>query len=133
MVHGVAQLVEALRYKPEGYGFESRWGGFFNLPNPSSRTMTLESTQPLTEISTRNLPGGGVKGGRLVRLTTLWPSVRRLSRKCGSLDVSQPYGPQWPVTGTAIFFSMALQPIQGPSLLLSSVIIFHRRWDSLDE
>jgi hypothetical protein len=30
---------------------------FFNLPNPSSRTMALESTQPLTEMSTRNLPG----------------------------------------------------------------------------
>jgi hypothetical protein len=32
--------------------------GFFNLSNPSSRTMALESTQTLTEISTRNLPGG---------------------------------------------------------------------------
>jgi hypothetical protein len=34
-----------------------RWS-FFNLPNPSSRTMALGSTQPLTEMSTRNLPGG---------------------------------------------------------------------------
>jgi hypothetical protein len=32
--------------------------GFFNRPNPSSRTMALGSTQPLTEMSTRNLPGG---------------------------------------------------------------------------
>jgi hypothetical protein len=31
--------------------------GFFILPNPSSRTMALESTQPL-EMSTRNLPRG---------------------------------------------------------------------------
>jgi hypothetical protein len=31
---------------------------FFNLSNPSSRTMALGSTQPLTEISARNLPGG---------------------------------------------------------------------------
>jgi hypothetical protein len=31
---------------------------FFNLPNPYSRTMALGSTQPLTEMSTRNLPGG---------------------------------------------------------------------------
>jgi hypothetical protein len=30
---------------------------FFNLPNPSNRTMALGSTQPLTEMSTRNLPG----------------------------------------------------------------------------
>jgi hypothetical protein len=29
--------------------------GFFNLPNPSSRTMVLGSTQPLTEMSTRNV------------------------------------------------------------------------------
>jgi hypothetical protein len=31
---------------------------FFNLPNPSSRTMALGSTQPLTEMSSRNIPGG---------------------------------------------------------------------------
>jgi hypothetical protein len=31
---------------------------FFNLPNPSSRTMALGSTQPLTEVSSRNIPGG---------------------------------------------------------------------------
>jgi hypothetical protein len=30
----------------------------FNLPNPSSRTMALGLTQPLTEMSTRKLPGG---------------------------------------------------------------------------
>jgi hypothetical protein len=32
--------------------------GFLNWPNPSSRTMSLGSTRPLTEISARNLPGG---------------------------------------------------------------------------
>jgi hypothetical protein len=31
---------------------------FFDLPNPSSRTMALGSTQPLTEVSARNLPEG---------------------------------------------------------------------------
>jgi hypothetical protein len=31
---------------------------FFNLPNPLSRTMVLGSTQPLTKMSTMNLPGG---------------------------------------------------------------------------
>jgi hypothetical protein len=31
---------------------------FFNLPNPSSRTMALGSTQPLIKMDTRNLPAG---------------------------------------------------------------------------
>jgi hypothetical protein len=31
---------------------------FFNLPNPSSCIMALGLTQTLTEMSTRNLPGG---------------------------------------------------------------------------
>jgi hypothetical protein len=37
---------------------------FFNLPNPSSRTMVLGSTQPLTEMSTRNLSGGKKRPAR---------------------------------------------------------------------
>jgi hypothetical protein len=52
--------------------------------------MTLGSTQPLTEMSTRNLPGG--KGRPARKANNLTPSLSRLYRKCGSLDVSQPYG-----------------------------------------
>jgi hypothetical protein len=67
-----------------------------NLPNPSSHTTTLGSTQPLTEISTRNLPGG--KSGQHIMLRNSLPSVSWLSRKSRSLNVWQPYGPPWPVT-----------------------------------
>jgi hypothetical protein len=57
--HAIALLVEALCYKPEGRGsIPNEVNEFFNWRNPSSRTMTLWSTQPLTEMSTRNLPGG---------------------------------------------------------------------------
>jgi hypothetical protein len=54
----VAKLVEALCYKPEIAGSSPDEVYFFNWPNPSSRTMALGSTQPLTEMSTRNLSGG---------------------------------------------------------------------------
>ena len=46
----MVQLDEALRYKPEGRWFYSRW-----CHNPSGRTMALGLTQPLTEMSTRNI------------------------------------------------------------------------------
>jgi hypothetical protein len=46
--------------------------GFFNLPNPSSRNLALASTQPLTEMSTRNLPGGkGRPVSKADNLTTI--------------------------------------------------------------
>jgi hypothetical protein len=46
--------------------------GFFQGHNRSGLTMALGSTQPLTEMSTRNISWG--KGGRCVGLTTLPPS-----------------------------------------------------------
>jgi hypothetical protein len=43
--------------------------GFFNSPDPTSCTIALESTQSLTEMRTRNLPGG--KGCRASKADNL--------------------------------------------------------------
>jgi hypothetical protein len=44
---------------------------FFSLPSPSSRTMALEFTQPLAEMSTRNHPGGKERPVRKADLTAV--------------------------------------------------------------
>jgi hypothetical protein len=57
-------------------------------------------TQPLTEMSHRNFPGGwegGLKGSQRLRLTTSLATVGRSSRTCEN-PVSQPYGLPRPVT-----------------------------------
>jgi hypothetical protein len=82
---------------------------FLNLPNPSIRIMALGSTQPLTEMSTRNLPGGKGwperKADNLVAICE--PTVLK---KCASLDVSQPYELPRPSTGIDLpfFFCMCI-------------------------
>jgi hypothetical protein len=60
---GISEVTSggALCYKPEGHGFDSRGGHWifvFNWSTPSSRITALGSTQPVTEISMRNLCGG---------------------------------------------------------------------------
>jgi hypothetical protein len=56
--------------------------------------MVLRSTQPLTEMSTRTLPGGkGQPASKADNLTVICE---------GSVDVSQPCRPSRHVTGIAV-------------------------------
>jgi hypothetical protein len=85
----------ATSYKPEGQGsIPDEFIGFFNLLNPSSRTMPLGSTQPLTEMSTRHLPvGKGRPERKADNLTAICEPI---------VLISQPYGPSRPVTGIVL-------------------------------
>jgi hypothetical protein len=80
MGHAVAVRLYATSRKVAGSCLKEV--DFSNLPNPSGCTMALESTQPLTEMSIRNLKKRNLrgKGGRRVGLTTLPPAVSRLSK-----------------------------------------------------
>jgi hypothetical protein len=63
--------------------------GIFHWNNPSCLTVTLGSTQPLTEIRTRNISWG--KGGRCVGLTNLLHS----GADCLKIWKLQPPGILW--------------------------------------
>jgi hypothetical protein len=81
----------------------------FHWYNPSGRTMVLESTQPLTEMSTRNI-SWGVKAAvrRADNLTTF---MCRLSRNSGSLNRLEPSGPVQACNGTALPFTFYVTKI----------------------
>ena len=65
----------------------------FHWRNPSGRTVALGSTQPLTEMSTKNISWG---------LTWTVPRADNLTTlKSGSLNLLEPSGPVQPCTGTA--------------------------------
>jgi hypothetical protein len=68
--------------------------------------MTLESTKPLTEMSTRNLPGDkGRPGCKADNLTAVYKPIVYKMWKSQHL---KPYGPPPPLTGTALLLHFYL-------------------------
>jgi hypothetical protein len=71
------RVVETLCYKPEGRGFDSRWSS--DLPIGLILPAALwpwGSTQPLTEMSTRNFLGGKERSARKAdNLTAIYEPI----------------------------------------------------------
>jgi len=70
--------------------------------------MALDSTQPLTEMSTRSISWG--KGGRCVRLTTLPPSCA-VVMKSGNPNFLEPSGPLQDCDGIALPLHILLSQV----------------------
>jgi hypothetical protein len=97
-------VVETLRYKQDGHGFEIRWGEWFlSIYLNLSATLGPEVYSPSTWNEYQNLKKYLRSRARpVLEVTTSLPSVSRLSSPCGILNTSQPYRPLRSVTEMAL-------------------------------
>jgi hypothetical protein len=99
----VAWIVKAVHYKPEGLFRVPIMNRIFLNYLILPPAIALGFIQPLIQMGTWKY-FWGAKRGPLVGLKILPPSVSRLSRQCGFLDISQTYRLPRPVKGIALLY-----------------------------
>jgi hypothetical protein len=100
-------VVDALCYKSEGRGFETRWCEPIFLKClilPAALDPEVYSASNINYYQKQGGKFWGVKCGRRVRSTNSPPSMSRLSRQRGIVNISQSYRTPWPVMGIDLFF-----------------------------
>jgi len=83
-------MVEALSYKLQGRRSDSRWGHRdFALTILPNRNVALGSTQPLTEMSTRDISWGVKAAGadcpEILGHSTCWSAMADTSKKSSKI------------------------------------------------
>jgi hypothetical protein len=107
-------VVKALYYKLEGRWFETQWDEFFSIyliPLAELGTEVHSASNRNEYQKQKKKCFWGVQCGQCIGLTTLLPSVNRLPRQSGILNILQPYRPPHPATGITFTFYLYVQEV----------------------